>query len=1192
MSKKIPKGAATFVVPLAGPEARRHPALHRIKTTFIWAGLLAGALMLFQLPAFAQEGTILGTVTDPSGAAVPNATITVLNTDTGAVRKLTANATGEYVAPDLPIGHYTVTAEAQGFTRAEHTGVVLTIAETLRQDFALQLGEARQTVTVEAAPVEVQKDSAAVSTMITGQQVTEIATNGRSFYNLVALIPGASSKMPSFQTSTPVGGNASVSINGQREVHNIYLLDGGEDLDRGGGGTMSIMPSEEGIAEFRAETSNYSAQYGLSSAGTMTMALKSGTDKFHAEAWEFDRNDWFDAVAPNATNVSKLRMNVYGFNVGGPVALHESGNHNTFFFYNMEWRKYILASGVIHTAVPDQSVYGGVFPSSLTAAQLHTPCLNQVDATIAAQYTAAGQTLSTADSTGACGPPPATPPAGYVPATLVQFTNNNTIPSGLLDKNAQALLTAGVFPLPTPGQAAGKEPYYSYFNAPVSAPTDLREETTRIDHRFSDKFSVFGHYVSEQINQDFATTMWSGDNVPTIGNTFGNPSYSAVVHTTYSISPTLLNEAAFNYNGNRIHILPLGLYGAPSGFTFNRVFTGPNVDNRIPSISLSGLEGTNYTTNWVPWNNAADDYQLRDDISWVKGNHQLKFGGSWALYKKVQDVFASTQGGFTFNGFYTGNDFADFLLGDSASYSENAVHDNGHWNNISWAAYIEDNWHPTRRLTLNLGLRWDGIPHTYEANNRYSNFYPNMWNPADAATFLANGTINPTGPAAGALGPGANPIISAYQFYLNGVGISGHSGVPHGMVNDAWWNFGPRLGFAYDVTGTGKTIVRAGFGVMYERIQGNDMYDGATDVPFSASYSTSNVSLSNPTLNIGTGAQFSPAAAPVLVTSFTGLASNAYAAPVIYQYSATVERQLNPKLVLSMGYVGSQSRHQSYYGQYNLPPQSDLANLATTGDAAWNTLVPYLGFSSIQMAINEENAYYNSLQVQLRGQATRDLTLQVSYTLSKTVDGSPDNGNGGDLDTLYNPYNWGYTYGPSTYDRRNAFVANFIYNLPFLRNSPSRALRTGLGGWGLSGILTMESGLPLNITEGGKYGSNGVQSGATNLPNFSGSVSYPKTDGAWFGTSGFTEPTPGSWGTFPYDSIYGPGFYNWDLSLFKNFQISAERGSHLEFRLETFNAFNHSNPNSVSSTFSSGNFGQVTGWADPRTLQLGLRLFF
>jgi len=1027
--------------------------------------------------------------------------------------------------------------------------------------------------------------------MITGQQVEEIATNGRSFYNLVALIPGASSKMPTFQTATPVGGNASVSINGQREVHNIYLLDGGEDLDRGGGGTMSIMPSEESIAEFRAETSNYSAQYGLSSAGTMTMALKSGTNEFHGEAWEFDRNDWFDAIPPNSTSVSKLRMNVYGFNVGGPVSRHESGNHNTFFFYNMEWRKYILASGVIHTAVPDQSVYGGIFPSSLTAVQLHTPCSNQVDAAIAAQYTAAGQTLSTADSTGACGPPPSTPPAGYVPATLVPFTGN-TIPGALLDKNAQALLGAGVFPKPTPGQPAGKEPYYSYFNEPVSAPTDLREETARVDHTFSDKFSVFGHWVGEQINQDFATTMWSGDNVPTIGNTFGNPSYSGVVHTTYSISPTLLNEAAFNYNGNRIHILPLGLYGAPSGFTFNRVFTGPNADNRIPSITLGGLEGTNYTTNWVPWNNAANDYQLRDDISWVKGNHSLKFGASWALYTKVQDVFAGTQGGFTFNGFYTGNDFADFLLGDTQSYNEAAVHDSGHWNNLSWASYIEDNWHATHRLTLNLGLRWDGIPHTYEANNRYSNFYPNMWNSAEAATFLPNGTIDPNGPAAGALGPGANTIISAYKFYLNGVGLSGHPGVPHGMVNDSWWNFGPRVGLAYDLTGSGKTVLRAGFGVMYERIQGNDMYDGATDPPFSANYNTNNVSLSNPTLNIQSGASFSAASAPVLDVGFTGLASSAYSPPVVYQYSGGVERQLNPKLVLSVGYVGSQSRHQSYYGQYNLPPESDLARLATTNEAGWNTLVPYVGFSSIQMAINEENAYYNSLQVQLRGQVTRDLTVQSSYTFSKTVDGSPDNGNGGDLDTLYNPYSWGYTYGPSTYDRRNAWITNFIYNMPFLKNNPSRALRTGLGGWGFSGVLTMQSGLPLNITEGGAYGSNGVQSGATNLPNLSGSASYPKSDAQWFGTSGFTQPTPGNWGNFPYNSIYGPGYYGWDLSLIKNFTFSEARGSHLEFRLEAFNTFNHSNPNAVSSTLANGNFGQITGWADPRTLQLGLRLFF
>ena len=219
-------------------------------------------------------------------------------------------------------------------------------------------------------------------------------------------------------------------------------------------------------------------------------------------------------------------------------------------------------------------------------------------------------------------------------ATLVQPFPNNTIPE-LLDPTRKALLAAGIFPAPTSGRQ---------FIGGNNSPTTVREEIARVDHQFTDKFSVFGHWVSEQTSQTYGTTQWSGDNVPTVSDVFGNPSYSAVVHTTYVISPTLLNEAAFNYNGNRINIIPQGVFTAPPGFTFNRLFTGPNVDNRIPSINLNGSTGTEYTSNWTPWNNKANDYQFRDDISWTKGAHQFKFGFSWALYKKVQDYFRRYRG--------------------------------------------------------------------------------------------------------------------------------------------------------------------------------------------------------------------------------------------------------------------------------------------------------------------------------------------------------------------------------------------------------------------------------------------------------------------------------------------------------------------------------------------------------------------
>src|ERR1700730_797664 len=664
-------------------------------------------LIGFTFSTFAQQATIVGTVTDPSGAVVPSVNIAVTNTETGVVKHSQTNDAGQYVVPDLNIGHYSVKAEASGFKASEQKDIVLQVGDRDRVDFQMQLGGAQETITVEANAVRVQTDSCEQSNVITGQQMSQLAVSGRSIYQLAALTPGASSAigaggMSAGVVNTPVGGDANDEFNGMRQNHNIYLLDGGEDDDRGGAGGMSIAPSTDAIAEVRALTSNYSADYGLSSGGTMTMVLKSGSSTLHASAWEFNRNDALDARGffnPAPAKVAKLRLNVFGFNVGGPVTfgkLYNRDRKKTFFFYNMEWRRLIQGNITNGTTVPDPATYGGNFG----ATTINVPSASQVAPTVLAKN---------------C-------PGGVLPAGVVQGSPfpNNTIPSCMIDPNSAALLKAGIFPAPTSGTT---------FNGPSNTPTNLKEEVVRIDHNFTSKFSVFGHFIAEKVSQGYSISQWSGANVPTVGDTFGNPSYSAVVHATYAINPNLLNETAFNYNGNRINIIPfagagLSSVSLPAGdnSTNSRLFSGPNNDNRIPNIDLAGSTGTKFEIASWPWHNIADDYQIRDDISLTKGSHQLKFGGSWALYKKVQDLFGVTQGAFNFDGTFTGNDFADFLLGDAKSYTELGVQDKGFWNNVSWAAYIQDNWRVNRKLTLNLGVRWDGVPHTYEANNRMGNF--------------------------------------------------------------------------------------------------------------------------------------------------------------------------------------------------------------------------------------------------------------------------------------------------------------------------------------------------------------------------------------------------------------------------------------------------------------------------------------
>ena len=1194
---------------------RRFPSLLPI--------LALAFLLLFAASAFAQEATIVGTVTDPTGAAVPNANISITNTDTGIVRTITTASDGQYAAPQLHIGHYVVKAEASGFKVGERKDISLQVGDRTRIDFALQVGNAQETITVEANPVAVQTESGEVSSVVTGTQITQLATNGRSVFSLEALTPGASSIQTDFMVPTSAGSDFNVSFNGQRVSHNLWLADGGEAADRGGGGGSDVLPSMDAIAEFRTMTSNYSAEYGLSSAGTISMVFRSGTKQLHADAWYFGRNDALDArnfFNPAPAKVAELRFHDFGFNVGGPVSFHPSkSTPKTFFFYNMEWRRFIQG-GLFNVTTPLASMYPDASGNVVLPDTLNNG--NPLNLVVPANITNNPGYANCDAATQALLTPGSPFPTNGAGATY--------IPSCVVDPNAAALLGAGVFPQPTSGWQ---------FIGGNKQPTTGREELVRIDHQFTDKFSVFGHWVSDHALQTFGTTMWSGDNVPSVGNTFGNPSYHVVIHATYAIRPTLLNETSFNYNGNRIHILPQGVFSATniSGFTegANRIFGGTNVSDRIPDLNLSGSTNTHYTVNWLPWNNTADDYQIRDDLSWTHGAHQFKFGGSWSIYKKVQDYFAETQGGFTFDGSATspsgcvnsptvtcGLDYADFVLGFAQHYNENAYKGTGHWNAISPAAYIQDNWRATSRLTVNLGLRWDGIPHTYEANQSQSNFYPGLydsnalpaWVPGSNFGQICGGSPLPAGCTAASPGLGTSPIsvLAPYPMYMNGIGIGGKNGIPKGLANNAWWNFGPRLGFAYDLTGNGKTVIRGGYGLMYERIQGNDMYNGATNPPFGYSLGTNNLLLSDPHFS-WSGSQIT---VPIVPASVVGI-NQRYPAPRVSQYSLGVQQAIGRKAVLSASYVGSLDRHLSYWQELNLPPASLLPcltdkTLCSGAQPAFNGLVPFQGYTSIKNAFNDENSHYNSLQVEVHGQATRDLYLQAAYTLSKAIDpGTGAGGNGWDLNYVTNPYqSWQYDIGPSVFDRRNIFFVNFVYEIPLLRNSSNRALKTLVGGWQLSGIVSAESGAPLNLALNGTNVASVFPGGdVANRPNLVGKISYPKTKVIdpntgkvtgiqWADPSAFQFPDPGTWGNLGFNALRGPGRDNWNLSLFKQFILSESRGSRIEFRAESFNTWNHTQfggsgqNGGFSNNFGAGNQLQITSAFDPRVFQLGLKVIY
>jgi len=1127
--------------------------------------LLVFLLLSLAFVAAAQEATIVGSVSDQSGLPIPNATITITNSETGHSQTITSNTVGQFVAPALLIGSYSIKAEAKGFKTWTQTGLTLRVADRTRVDIQMQLGNTTERITVESEVLQVQAVSSEVSDVVTGTQVMDLATNGRNFVMLAALTPGASSAVSGFQFPAANSTSFNISFNGQNPDHNVWMIDGGEDYDRGSGGKFSIMPSTEALAEFRTLTSNYSADFGLSSGAMLSMVFKSGTSSLHGGLWEFVRNDAFDAndFFSNRNGLSKpiLKYNIYGFNIGGPVILghYNKTRDKTFFFYNMEWRS-LRGTSQVNVNDPSTAERSGDF--SGWKGTLLVPSSSAVSPAQVARFTADG--LS---------------PGKPFP--------NNKIPSNLIDTNALAFLATGALPAPTSVDSSG----IGHLVANASAPHNTREELARIDHRVNDKFSLFGHFAVDHDSFTNATSMWSGDSYPTVGSIFTNPSYSAVAHATYLISPNVVNETAFNYSSNQIHITATGsVIKDLQGFTVPQLAPGSTTRTILPNINFAGEINSNWDPSWQPWNNSSAAYQLRDDISWVHGRHQLKFGVSFMEYNKAQDSFGQTEGTFNFNGTYTGSAFADFLLGYASSYQQDAIHNSDTWHDQTYAIYFQDNWRVNERLTLNLGLRWEGMPHTYEVDNNVGNFYTALYNPANAPRYIAGSSnLDPTGPGFQTV---SGVALSSVPFYMNGIGLPGKNGIPNGLVQNHWNTWAPRVGFAWDLSGKGKTVLRAGFGRTYERVQGNDVYDMTSNVPFSYQTNLSNVLFSNPATSVLTGLT---ATSPVGPAGLSTLAYSDYKSPTSNQWSFGIQHELFPRAVLSVSYVGSIDDHQNVFADINAPlPQNTTgraAVVANTQDV--NLIRPYLGFAQINQSEDNENGHYNGLLANFRIQASKGLTFQTAWTLSKNIN-SVIGQNGGDLQQSSDPYNLKYDYGLSPYDRTSVLLVNFIYDLPFFAHASSKAEKSVLGGWQISGIITSETGLALSPSYNNT--SLGMGGNVANRPNLSGSVTYPNTVDNWFTASAFSAPASLAFGSAAKGSLRGPGLNTLDASVFKNFggiPFIVKEGANLQLRFEFFNALNHTEFSGVQTNYSSlSNFGSITSVYPARQIQFGARFTF
>ncbi len=1119
---------------------------------------------LFSTLAYSQEtASIFGTVTDPTGAVVPNVKVTVTDTDTGTARTTNTTATGNYSMRELPIGHYNVSAEAPGFKKSERSGIRLNVDDTVRADLALQVGEGSERVTVEANPIQVQSETNEVSQTITAAQVADLATNGRNVKQLAALVPGASSTLPDFDSPMAQNQSDAISYNGQRPDHNNWMINGGEAYDRGGGGILIVAPSQDALEEFKVMTSNYAADLGQSSGGMITMATKSGTKQYHGGAWEYVRNNAFDAntffANLNGQPKPELRYNTFGFNFGGPVPKIDK-QKKTFFFYNMEWRR-LIQGGTINALSVPVAARGGDF-SYLLPTSAGGTCTGSSCVQLTLPATTDQAQIAKLASFGLA-------PGGKIPG--------NKIPTGLLDKNALALLAAGMFP--SANTASGT--YYATNNND----TFYREETFRLDRQITTKWGLMGSLIYDNGTQSQAPPLWAGGTYNTAGSVMSVPSWAGVVHSTYSISPSLLNETAFNYNGNDLDIAAEGLYQKPSGYTVPNFFSA-NKDNKLPGISIGSPYNVSYTPGWWPWTNTWRSYQVKDDISWIHGGHNVKFGASYQYTHKWQQFQLNAGGQFNFNSAATGNGFADFLLGYASSYSEPASVDFVHISTNTYAAYAMDDWRINNRLTINLGLRWEGLPHAYDSEHTASNFYPNLYNPSQAAQFLPSGALNTSGPGFTTV-PGI--LLSNIPFYMNGVGIAGRNGIPNGLVDNHWDTFAPRVGFALDLTGQQKTILRAGAGIFYERIAGNEEYNmGQNNVPFAYQSNPTNVYFDNPATSYTSGLT---ATVPYFPASITTVDSK-YKIPTAAQWSLGIQHQLAKEAVLSVTYVGDSNYHQSEGVNINPLAQNDPNRLGVCGGTCGytgpalnaNLYRPYQGWSTIAPMVMGANSNYNSLQVAFHATLMKNLNLNSAYTWSHSFDII----DGEIFSNVSNPFNARWDYGSSGFDRRQISITSFIYKLPLLQDSKSHALRTAFGGWEISGIATFESGEPTSISGGPD--NLGLGGATANRADIVAPVTYPKSRLQWFSTSSFVKPLPLQWGTASRNDVVTPGRNNWNIALFKAFQV--KENARFEFRAETYNTFNKTQFTGLSTSVTSGNFGQLTGTNNPRTFQFGAKFLF
>ena len=1074
----------------------------------------------------ATTATITGTIADQSGAVLPHAAITITNTDTGTVTQTTTNSAGTFSRPGLPVGHYEVTVSNPGFATYEEAGIYLGPAAVYTVRAKLKPAAVTTSVTVHSTQVQTQTTTSEISATVSGQDVQELPLNGRNYQGLGSLMPGVINTSPIAQMGTG-GFNTSnaLNVNGGGSSGSLYTLDGIWNENTGNMTQTTIMPNPDEIEEVKVLQSNYEAKYSLMGASVVMVQTKSGTDTFHGGAWEFLRNTALDSRNYFATTIPTEQSNIFGWNLGGPLFIPHVYNpapHKTFFYLNQQWVRQKQAS-VQNGATPIAAMRGigtsngdAVFPTS-------------------------GPYASVVKD----------------PVTGQPFSNN-TIPATRINQSNLAYLNA-LAPLPNNQTGA----FNNYLNT-NPAITNQGDITAKVDHNFSSRLRLTAEYFYEGQHSSFSSAQRMGSPFTTNYDLFKEDNQLAQVQLTHVISSYMTNQISVAMNNyiidhdfGGVHLL-----SQVSGFHENLPYTGGYLQNYLPHVSFSGgwsQMGTS-SNNIIPRATDLED-TLTDNWSWLRGKHFIEAGGTLLFGTKRQWTTsgAITQGNFSFNGQFTGNPIADFLLGDSNSFSQSSTGLRKYIHYPIYTPYVQDQWKATRHLTINAGIRYLYMPFPNQQVGYLVDFNPALFNPANAPIVSTNGILTAT--------PTYNPI--------NGLIFNGKNGVPVNLTSAHHNYWAPTVGFALDVFGDGRTALRGGYGITYNRNNGmgESCAQGCTSYPVIQETDLINTNFPSP---VGAGSAPAPTAVGISGMDLV----NAQVAR-IQSYSVSLQQQFGNNWLLSIAGAGNISHHLMTSINLNQPSPVtvsgvpyDFNPLINTGNYSSAYFAPYLGWANITYYEPIGVSRWNALEVGVRHPFEHNLYMTIAYTWSHNLT---------NIANVQNPYNIQASYGNSNLNTPHVFTASFVYALPWLQSS-SGWKRILLGGWKYSDMTTIQSGNSLTL------GLNTAHTGLATRPNQMEPVSMPKTFAQWFSTSSFVQPAPGYYGNVGSGTLLGPGLINFNMALYKDFRITE--GTSLEFRSEFFNVLNHTNPNAPSTNLGAGNFGVITSAKDPRIGELALKFRF